>query len=95
MLQHMQIIKHGLCGWSRFTKVASWWLQLSIKAGLGHSEAALLARMFAEEHYIFPVRNQGICNVKRPAFLSTNHHTASLSRDETASCENDQQGMKV
>lgn len=76
-------------GGPRFTKVAGWWLQLSIKAGLGCSEAALLARVFAVERHIFPVRNHGVCDIKRPALHSTNHHTASLGRDETAGCEKD------
>lgn len=69
-----------------FTHVAGWWLQLPIKAGLGCGEAALLVRMFAVERHIFSMRNHGICNVKRPALHSIDHHTASLSRDETASC---------
>lgn len=80
-------------GWSRFTKVAGWWLQLSIKADLSCSEAALLVRMFAVERHIFPVRNHGICNVEWPALHSTNNHTASLSRDETASCENEYESI--
>lgn len=74
----------------RITKVAGRWLQLSIKAGLVCNEAALLVRMFAVEHHILPVGNHGICNVKWPALHSTNNHTASLSRDETASCENEE-----
>lgn len=78
-----------------FTKVAGRWLQLSINAGLGCSEAALLTRVSAVERHMFPVRNHGICHVKGPALHSANHHAASLGRDETASCEKDQQGMKV
>lgn len=83
------------CGWSGLTKVAGRWLQLSIKAGLSCSEAALLVRMFAVERHILSVRNHGICNVKGPALHSSEDHAASLSRDETASCKNDQYGMKV
>lgn len=69
----------------RWLKVAGWCLQLSVKAGLGCGEAALLMRMFAEERHVFPVGNHGICNIKRPAFHATNHHAASLSRNETTS----------
>lgn len=83
-----------LCG-PGFTEVAGWWLQLSVKAGLVCGEAALLARVFAKEHHIFPVRNHAVCHVERPALHSTNHHAASRSGDETASCANDQQGVKV
>lgn len=85
----------GLYGWAGFTKVAGWWLQLSIKAGLRCSEAALLVRMFAVEHHIFPVRNHAVRHVKWPAFHSTNNHAASLGRDETASCGDDQEGTTV
>lgn len=88
-VSNCQSRKGNPCGWSRFTKVAGWWLQLSIKADLSCSEAALLLRMFAVERHIFPVRNHGVCNVEWPALHSTNKHTASLSRDETASCENE------
>lgn len=62
-------------------------MQLSVKAGLGCSEAALLMRMFAEECHIFPVGNHGVCNIKRPAFYSANHHATPLGGDEAASCE--------
>lgn len=82
----------GLHAWARFTEVAGWGLQLSIKAGLRCSEAALLARMFAVEHHVFPVRNHAVRHVKWPAFHAANDHAASLGGDETASCGDEQEG---
>lgn len=62
-------------------QVAGRWRQLSIKADLGCSEAAHFLRMFAVEHHVFPVRNHGICNVKRPSLHSSNNHSAAFSRN--------------
>lgn len=73
------------CVRSRFTKVAGRGLQLAVEAGLGRGETALLVRMLAVKRHGFPMRYHGIGNIERPALRFTNHHTASLSRDETTS----------
>lgn len=79
---HMLTQVRGQSG--KFTQVARWRLQLSIKTRLSGSDAALMTRMFAVERHVLPMRNHGICDVKGPTLLSTNHNTASFSRNKTA-----------
>lgn len=69
-----------------FTEVASWWLQVSVKAALSGGEAALLVRMLAVEGHDLPVRHHGVSHIKGPALHPSDDHTAPLSRDQTASC---------
>lgn len=78
-----------------FTEVAGWCLQISIKAGLSCREAALLVRFFAVERHIFPMRDHGVCNVERPPLHATDDHTAPHSRNQAASCENNQQHICI
>lgn len=92
-----QVKGEGQTAWAVqvFTEVAGRWLQISIKAGLSRREAALLVGVFAVERYIFPMRDHGVCNVERPTLHATDDHTAPPSRDQAASCENNQKHVRV
>lgn len=78
-----------------FTEVAGWWLQISIKASLSRREATQLVGVFAVERHIFPMRDHAVCNVERPPLHATDDHTAPLSQDQAASCENNQQDICI